>query len=241
MDEVDIKRLDHHGIVAGAFEALGLEEAVNEAVGTDAQEPVSTGQAVKAMVVMGLGFTNRPVMLTPQFFEALAVESLIGPGVSAEQLNRHKLGRVLDALYEAGCASVFAGLAAQICAREGVCTGKQSVDTTSFSLTGQYDQQSDTEAVQVCHGYSKDHRPDLKQIVTELVVSQDGGVPLMLQCHDGNASDSKVFAQRSKAVLEQLKTSPELKAWVGDSKLYSQDNAEALAHLCHLSPACLGP
>lgn len=231
MDELGIKRLDHHGIVAGAFEALGLEELLNEAVGTDPQEQVSTGQAVKAMVLMGLGFTNRPLMLTPQFFETLPVEALIGPGVSAEHLNRHKLGRVLDALYAAGCASVFAGLAAKVCAGEGVDTGKQSVDTSSFSLTGQYDQESDTEAVQVCHGYSKDHRPDLKQIVTELVVSQDGGVPLMLQCHDGNASDSKVFAQRSKAVLEQLKTSPELTAWVGDSKLYSQDNAQALMHL----------
>lgn len=231
MDELDIKRLDHHGIVAGAFEALGLEPLLNEAVGTDAQERVSTGQAVKAMVLMGLGFTNRPVMLTPQFFETLPVEALIGPGVSAEHLNRHKLGRVLDALYEAGCATVFAGLAAQVCAREGVNTGKQSVDTTSFSLTGEYDQERDTEAVQVCHGYSKDHRPDLKQIVTELVVSQDGGVPLMLQCHDGNASDSKVFAERSKAVLEQLQASSELKAWVGDSKLYSKDNAQALAHL----------
>ena len=60
-----------------------------------------------------------------------------------------------------------------------------SLDTTSFSLTGEYDPDSDEHGVLVTYGYSKAHRPDLKQVILELMVSQDGGVPFMSKSHDG--------------------------------------------------------
>jgi hypothetical protein len=39
----------------------------------------------------------------------------------------------------------------------------------------------DETEIRITHGYSKDHRPDLKQAVLELVTSQDAGVPLMMK------------------------------------------------------------
>jgi transposase len=76
VENIRIRRLDHHGIVSGVFAELGFEEAINELIGVDEQEVVTAGQAVKAMVMCGLGFTYRPMMLTPQFFSNLAVEGL---------------------------------------------------------------------------------------------------------------------------------------------------------------------
>ena len=46
----------------------------------DAQETVTAGEAVKAMIINGLGFSNRPLMLTPPFFENLPMELLFRPG-----------------------------------------------------------------------------------------------------------------------------------------------------------------
>lgn len=231
MNDVKITRLDHHGIVAGVFSELGFEKILNDLVGVDDEEKVTTGQAVKAMVLCGLGFTNRALMLTPQFFENLAVDSLIGPGVEAEDLNRFKLGRTLDALAAKGCESIFSILASHACEHSQINQSKRSLDTTSFSLTGQYDNEPDTEVIKVCRGYSKDHRPDLKQLVLELVVSQDGGIPLHMKTHSGNASDSKLFAERSRSLVKSLKTSAPIEAWVGDSKLYCADNAKHLSSL----------
>jgi len=51
------------------------------------------------------------------------------------------------------------------------------------------------------------HRPDLKQAVLELIVSQDGGVPFLSQSWDGNASDNAVFKERSKALIKEFKAS----------------------------------
>lgn len=44
----------------------------------------------------GPGFSNRRLYLMPQFFETKAVERLLGPGITAEDLNDDCLGRTLD-------------------------------------------------------------------------------------------------------------------------------------------------
>ena len=87
------------------------------------------------------------------------------------------------------------------------------------------------KAIAITHGYSKDHRPDLKQAVLELMVSQDGGVPLMSKTWDGNASDSQIFQDRAKALLSTFAQSPTPRYLIADSKLYSKDNAAQLKPL----------
>ena len=58
---------------------------------------VSIGQAVKAMVLNGLGFVNRSLYLSEQFFSNKPVSRLIGKGIDeAKHLNDEVLGRVLD-------------------------------------------------------------------------------------------------------------------------------------------------
>jgi len=83
----------------------------------------------------------------------------------------------------------------------------------------------------ITHGYSKDHRPDLKQVVLETIVSQDGGVPLVSKSWDGNSSDNEIFKARAKALIGQFKASKSPRYLIADSKLYTQENASNLACL----------
>ena len=64
MRNLKIKRLDHHGIVAGVIDDLKIVEIVNQWVGVDEQEPVSSGMIIKSMILNGLGFSSRPLTLT---------------------------------------------------------------------------------------------------------------------------------------------------------------------------------
>ena len=57
--------------------------------------------------------------------------------------------------------------------------------------------------IEITQGYSKDHRPDLKQFIVELMCSNDGGVPLALTVSSGNQSDKAVFGERVKAFAQQ--------------------------------------
>src|SRR5881227_2557447 len=131
------ERLDHLGIVAGVCQEIGLA-AWLDAQAHDRRQQVSVGTATVAMVLNGLGFSNRQLYLVPQFFAHKPVEHLLGPGITAEMLNDDCLGRTLDWLYEHDLTKLFAGIASR--AREifEVEAKQIHVDTTSFSVSGEY-------------------------------------------------------------------------------------------------------
>jgi transposase len=231
VDVVTVERLDHLGIIAGVIKDLGLIEMIDARVGLDDQEGITTGEAIAGMILNGLGFSDRPMSLTPQFFANKPVGLLFRDGVSAEHFNRFKLGRSLDKVFSYGCDTLFSEVALAVCQQERVALTFTCLDTTSFSLTGAYVPETDTQAIAITHGYSKDHRPDLKQAVLELMVTQDGGVPLMSQSWDGNASDSVVFKERCEALLTQFAASETPRYLIADAKLYTEANAPNLARL----------
>src|SRR5713101_54380 len=169
--------------------------------------------------------------LTPQFFANKPLDLLFREGVEAELFNRFKLGRTLDEVYAYGCPLLFSDLALAVCAQEGIDMRFNHLDTTSVALTGAYMPDSDEQAITITHGYSKDHRPDVKQAVLEWMVSQDGGVPFLSQSWDGNASDTVVFKARCEALIAQFKASEPPRYLIADAKLYTEANASNLARL----------
>jgi transposase len=76
--------------------------------------------------------------LVPQYFENKPVEHLLGKGITADQLNDDCLGRTLDWLYAHDPTKLFAGIARQARQIFGVQTQQIHVDTTSFSVSGEY-------------------------------------------------------------------------------------------------------
>ena len=231
MEKVKVERLDHLGVISGVIKDLGLIEMIDSRIIPDEREEISTGEAVAGMILNGLGFSDRPMTLTPQFFENRPMELLFRPGVSPEQFNRFKLGRSLDKVFFYGCDVLFSEVALLVCRQEGIDLRFNCLDTTSFSLTGEYDPECDEQGISVTHGHSKDHRPDLKQAVLELMVSQDGGVPFVSKSWDGNTSDKEVFKVRSKALLKEFEVSEGPRYLIADAKLYTESNAPNLARL----------
>ena len=231
MASVCVERLDHLGVVASVIKDLGIVEMVDARLGLHDQEEITAGEAVAGMILNGLGFSDRPLTLTPQFFVNKPLDLLFREGVRAEMFNRFKLGRTLEEAHAYGCDLLFSELSLAVCSQERIDTRFNHLDTTSFSLTGDYVPDSDEHAIAITHGYSKDHRPDLKQAVLELMVSQDGGVPLMSKSWDGNASDTKIFQERAQALMTTFQGAPSPRYVVADAKLYSEENAANLKKL----------
>lgn len=77
--------------------------------------------------------------------------------------------------------------------------------------------------IEINYGYSRDHRPDLKQFILDLICSGDGDVPLFLRVADGNEADKAVFAQVLVDFKKQLTLDTLM---VADSALYSEANRE---------------
>ena len=132
-----VEHLNHLGIVAEVCREIGVADWLDQQEPGNRQQ-VSVGTATVAMVLNGLGFSNRRLYLVPQFFADKPVEHLLGPGIVAEDLNDDCLGRTLDWLYEHDVTRLFAGLALRARRAFGMEVGRLHADTTSFSVHGQY-------------------------------------------------------------------------------------------------------
>lgn len=232
--EITTHVLDHHGLVAAKCRDLRLAQRIDERLRSHPDRLVSHGTACVAMILNGLGFTNRRLYLTPQFFESKPVELLLGPGIEAHHLNDDALGDALDAIARYGPSQLFAEVAFEVALEHDLLGELLHVDTTSFSVHGQYAQegsQADLTSqsaaeITVTHGYSKDHRPDLKQVMLSLAVTGGSGVPLWMMPCDGNASDKVVLPEtieRIEAFRRQIDCTG-AQRWVADSALYTAEN-----------------
>ena len=205
-------------------------------LGRHTLEHISAGQVVKAMILNGLGFISAPLYLFSEFFESKPVSHLLGAGVEAHHLNDDRLGRVLDQLYQAGSSSFFLRVALSAVKRFGVSVEQVHLDSSSFSLEGDYPpiDSGDVEPVpiQLCRGYSRDHRPDLKQFVLNLMCSADGGVPLWLKVADGNQSDASTFA---KVITEFAEHWQMDSVFVIDAAFYTEVNLQQVGSVHWLS------
>ncbi len=228
--EVVVEHLNHLGIVAEVCREIGVAEWLN------AQEPASrqqvpVGTATVAVVLNGLGFSNRQLYLVSQFFDDKPVEHLLGPGIAAADLNDDCLGRTLDWLYAHDVTTLFAGLALRARRAFGVPLTQLHADTTSFAVSGEYEPVAgdlDAQTITVTYGYSRDHRDDLKQWMLGLITSGDG-VPHFLKPLDGNASDKTALPQVVMELADQLRASGEaVGVYVADSGLHSEANMRVL-------------
>ena len=253
-EKIERVRLDHLGLAAQMAEDIGLIDTIDACVGgVDSREILSTGQAIQAIAINCLGYTSRPLQLTPQFFRTRDIKFLLGPNrgranvvLTPDHLNEHRLGRALDVIAEAGPEKIFMSIAFNAFRKEGVKVPNLHMDTTTHSFYGQYvDKKGDPRLatfksdvasdepveIKITHGYSKDSREHCKQIVQELLVSSDGDVPLMMKAYSGNAADVSIFQDRIKRIKQAFidaKAEDLLPEYtVADCKFYSEDAVTA--------------
>ncbi|MEI6292630.1 MAG: IS1634 family transposase, partial [Methanomicrobiales archaeon] len=183
-------------------------------------------QSIKAMTLNGLGFIERRLYLFPKFFDDIAVSRLLGPGISRDQLNDDVLGRTLDAIAEYGPTELFNEIVAKCLLKDEFGSHCIHIDTTNFSVTGEYDSDFDPEEVQITYGYPKDGRWDLKRFVLGIAANQHG-IPLFLKTFSGNESDKESIRIIVRALTENLQTKDKV-YHVADSEFYTSETLQLL-------------
>ncbi len=241
ISKIEIKNIDHLGIVAGLIDEIGIVETINCKLGIDPREKITAGILVKAILINGLGFVSRPLYLFNQFFDDKGIKILLGEDVENDYLNDDKTGRVMDKLYKYGLNNLFIEIGLSVIKKFQIDTKYSHLDATSFHLHGEYkheeNQEKESEITKerpiiITKGYSRDHRPDLKQCVLDLITSSDGDIPLLMRAGDGNEADKAVFG---KILVEFKKQISFDSIMVCDSALYSQENLKLIEHLKWIS------
>jgi transposase len=142
--------------------------------------------------------------------------------------NRLKLGRPLDDAYTYGGDRLLQELALAGCAHAGLDRRCHHLDTTSVSRRGTSGPDSDEPALTMTHGSSKDHRPDLKPAMLELLVSQDGGVPVVRQRGRARPRTSRCSKHERRHGGTPSRPRPAPRSLVAEAHLDHEDKASRL-------------
>jgi len=231
------KVINHLGLVSGMCDELEIQSIIDAKIQQDTnQRNISIGTIVKALILNGLGFTQRSLYMVTHFFEDKPIELLLGSGIECSHLNDTVIGRALDALYQYGTTQLFAELASHAALKLNLSTRFAHLDSTSFHLDGKYNSEEDPEKMTVIHitqGYSRDHRPELNQVILNLIVENQSGIPMHMEALSGNSSDKTGFRKTIVEHIGNLQSLHGFEYIIADSALYTSENLPIITKLTH--------
>ena len=139
-----------------------------------------------------------------------------------EMVSDDAIGQGLDRLFDADRAGLLTAVVVSATEAFDLRLSELHQDTTSISFCGQYREARGRRvrgrrAPLITYGFSKAHRPDLKQLLWVLTTTADGAVPVQFRCEDGNTSDSRTHAGTWDTLVKATGRTDFL--YVADSKL----------------------
>jgi transposase len=145
--------------------------------------------------------------------------------VAQDKVSDDKLGRALDRLFAADRATLQTRIVLAVMNGFDLTMERIHNDTTSVMVRGAYDGQN-PKAVQLKRGHSKERRPDLKQLIYSLCVTNDGAVPVHFKAYDGNQTDDGIHLETWNR-LRTLLQHPHF-IYVADCKLCTEKNLRTI-------------
>lgn len=200
------------------------------------------GQTMKVPTRRGLLLLVRNILLSREPIYGLGewagrhAPDLIGiPKHQLKHLNDDRIGRCLDRLFEGMDKSLIVNVVRHVIREFDLRLDELHNDSTTVTFQGAY-----TGAYQegfrrgfptlgIKWGHNKDHRPDLKQLLYILTVTDDGGVPVYFTSASGNTSDDKTHLDTWQIMRELVGSSDFL--YVADCKLASTSNLRSIDSL----------
>ena len=226
--ELHSERLGPLPLVNHFIERLGLAALLDRHVPTtDRRCAVAHAQAL-GVLLRSIIVEREPIYRQQETVHGFAPALF---GLAAAQMERvgdDRIGRALDQLFAADRAALLTAVVVAVGQRFGVQFDQLHNDSTSIAFCGQYRTATGRtlrgrRAPAITYGFSKDHRPDLKQLLFILTVAADG-VPVAFRCAAGNTSDSVTHIDTWNTLRTVAGRADFL--YVADSKLCSYDNMD---------------
>ena len=214
------------------FERLGLDTLLADHVPTSDSRVLLPSAVAIGVLLRNVLVGRRPLYALQEWAAPFATEVLRLPEPGVASLNDDRIGRALDELFDADRASLMTAVVVRAIEAFDIDLEQLHNDSTSITFSGRYAVATgrkirDKRAVKVTHGYNKDHRPDLKQLLWILTVSADGAVPIHYRLADGNTSDDKTHIATWEALFALVGGPAFL--YVADCKLCSRKNMDYIA------------
>jgi len=168
------------------------------------------------MLVYNLVLGKEPLYNLSGWISKINTTSIGYNDFEIEKFNDDRFGRALDKLYAIDRASLQTDIVVQAIESFGVKLDRIHNDSTSVKAYGKYPGTT-PDGFELKRGKSKDHRPDLKQLVYSLSISADGAIPVHCKVYSGNRTDDTTHIETWETLYRLTKNANFI--YVADCKL----------------------
>ena len=188
IDDLEVRSLPvgHLPVIRACLDRLGVFAVLDEHL---PRHPLAHASDAECLAVMVFNILSGRVALwrMDQRFEHVDLELLLGKGVQSSWFHDNHLGRALDHIDAVGTDTLLSDVVVSYLGHEDPEPFSAHLDQTSLRLCGAY--ATDQEPTPA-HGFSKDHRPDLKQLVFGMSLHGAVGIPLTMGFHSGRRAST---------------------------------------------------
>ena len=185
--------------------------------GPDDEADVPWSRVASLLAINRLCDPGSELAVEQRWFPATALDDLLG--IEPARINDTRLYRCLDRLL-----SHKSKLEQHLKQRYGELFAAE-FDVLLYDLTSSYVEGAAERNPMMRRGYSRDHRPDCKQLVIALIVNVEG-FPLNYEIFDGNRAD--VTTLEAMVRMVERKYGRARRVWVFDRGIISEENLQML-------------
>jgi len=219
LDKVRLERARQLGQCFLALELwrrLGLDKFW-EGLLDDQPAEVPWSRVAAVLAINRLCAPGSELAIEERWYPTTALDDLLA--IPAGRLNDTRLYRCLDRLLPHKTK-----LERHLRERYGELFGAE-FDVLLYDLTSSYVEGAAEKDPMLQRGYSRDHRPDCKQVVLALIVNAEG-FPLSYETFEGNRAD--VTTVEAVMRMVERKYGRARRVWVFDRGIVSEENLAAL-------------
>jgi transposase len=207
---------------------LQLDELLKDALLPEDKRVKVPARKALLVLLRNLLVSREPLYGIGQWAAGYAPDMLGLTREELEGLSDDGVGRALGCLFRSEEGAFVVAVVRQTIHEFDVTLQQLHNDSTTITFHGNYQNAAEEQTragrptPAITWGHNKDHRPDLKQLVYILTLSDDGGVPVHFRAANGNTTDDKTHIDTWKLLCELTGRSDFL--YVADSKLATVEN-----------------
>jgi len=184
---------------------IGIREIADKYCSMERSHSLTNGDALNVMILNRLT-SPAPLYRVEKWADNHALLECCG--IESSAVNDDKLGRALDSIFP-HIEEIESEISLRIISKYHIKPELVHFDASSIYFEGAYEE---SELLRL--GYSRDQKPDKKQINVDIDVDAKEGMPLFHTIHKGNTPDPVMSVQNLIKIKERLK--PEKMIMVGD-------------------------
>jgi transposase len=216
-----LKRLQVGGLplIHAIAERMRLKDILYKYIPAHGNEEIPAVETLM-LLVYNLILGKDPLYQLQEWVQSLDLKCINNDDYENVKFTDDRFGRVLNKLFLVDRASLMTELVVFFVKEFNITLVRLSNDATTIKAFGRYPGRTKT-GLELKKGKSKDHRPDLKQLVFSLSIAADGAVPIHYKCYPGNVTDDKTHIETWNSLLK-ITGYPDF-LYVADSKLCTDE------------------